>query len=611
MLIKSIKTRVFLLLTSTFFLCHCTTAVNSPEMTTPVLVPVPKTEKKKLASPYSKPTSSYLAQAKTQDGIEKQQSLLRAAGHLISEGKWRQGAAILTQTADLTPIQTDEKNLLLAQIDMIREHPQKALSKLAQITEQDELSLYHQVQYHELLAKAYTATNSPLDSVKERIKLEYLITDDEGQVNNRRALWLTLMHVPQPELATLAVKIPDQSVLQGWIQLALISQKYRDHSKSLLAALEQWQSHFSNHPGNNFLPNPLDSIANKMHDQPQQVALLLPLSGTLQGPGNAVYDGFMAAYKSNQRDTPINLKTYDTNKGDVAMLYQKAIDGGADYIVGPLTKSQAATVAALPHPVPTLLLNDSDIPIQENSYSFALSPANEAIQVAIRAKNKGYRRALIIAPGNAWGNEVRQAFIQQWQKSGGHVVDTLLYGSNDDLNMKMKDFLQISNSQKREKKIRELLGQKIQPVISRRQDFDMIFLLAYPSKARQIMPLLNYYYAGDVPIYATASVYGGSANPLKDKDLDGVIFCDIPWVFAHQAGSRNWPEQFNSYNRLYALGADSYTLATQLNQLILFPADEARTGEGILYLKPSQRIARVLEWGQFKDGLVHSLGETV
>ncbi|HFE0988205.1 TPA: penicillin-binding protein activator, partial [Legionella pneumophila] len=86
---------------------------------------------------------------------------------------------------------------------------------------------------------------------------------------------------------------------------------------------------------------------------------------------------------------------------------------------------------------------------------------------------------------------------------------------------------------------------------------------------------------------------------------------DMPWVFSHQMGTKNWPEQFNSYNRLYALGVDSYTLATQLNQLILFPADGSSDSTGILYLKPTQQVARVLEWGQFKQGLAHSLGDTV
>lgn len=48
-------------------------------------------------------------QAKNQQGIEKQQSLLLAAGRLISDGQWRQGTAILAQTSDLTPILKDEK----------------------------------------------------------------------------------------------------------------------------------------------------------------------------------------------------------------------------------------------------------------------------------------------------------------------------------------------------------------------------------------------------------------------------------------------------------------------------------------------------------------------
>jgi len=460
--------------------------------------------------------------------------------------------------------------------------------------------------FHELLAQAYRASDRPMESITERMKLEPLLTDEAGQKNNQRKLWLTLTHLSQAELNQ-QISVGNKSELQGWLQLSLIARKYRDNPKSLLAALDQWQQQFNNHPANTILPSPLDSVADKLVSQPKQVALLLPLSGPLQGPGTAIRDGFMAAY--HHADASMTVKTYDTNKGEATALYQSALNDGADYVIGPLTKPQVAAVAALPHPVPTLLLNDAAANAQDNSFSFGLSPTNEAVQVAIKARSKGYRKALIIAPGNEWGNEVTKAFTAQWQKQQGQVVDTFLYGAKDDLNKKMKNFLHITDGQQREKRIKELLGYNLQTTISRRQDFDMIFLLAYPSKARQIMPLLNYYYAADVPVFATASVYGGSANALKDKDLDGIIFCDIPWVFSHQMGARNWPEQFNSYNRLYALGKDSFSLASQLNHLMLFPADELDSGEGILYLNPSQQVARVLEWGQFKQGLAHSLGE--
>ena len=96
---------------------------------------------------------------------------------------------------------------------------------------------------------------------------------------------------------------------------------------------------------------------------------------------------------------------------------------------------------------------------------------------------------------------------------------------------------------------------------------------------------------------------------MKDRDVDGLIFCDMPWVFTHQMGSRNWPEQFNSYNRLYALGMDSYALTTQLNHLLLFPAMGISDKSGVLYLNSSQQIARILAWGQFKQGLAQQISD--
>ena len=603
MLIKLIKFRILFLLGSTFFLCQCTKPVNSSE---PVVV-----MKKKVASPFTMPTAEYLAMAKNQEGNEKQSLLISAAGRMISEGQWRQGSAILAHTNDLNVIQENEKKLLLAKVDMIRDKPKAALTRLVSIQDFNQLSTYYQIQYHELLAQAYRANAKYAESVMERIKLEPLLTDQESQINNKHSLWLVLINLPEAELTTLEAGSTENTELQGWVQLAQISRKYKDNSKSLLAALDQWQSHYNNHPGNQILPNPLDSIANKMISKPKKIALLLPFSGSLSGPGNAIREGFMAAYKANNDENSTQIKMYDTNKGDITNIYQEAIKDGAEYIVGPLTKSHVATVAAMNHPVPTLLLNDSDVALQDNSYLFGLSPTNEASQVATKARNKGYSRALIIAPKNEWGNEVVKAFTNQWNKSGGQVIDTYLYGSNDDFNKKMMQLLQVTDSQAREKRLKEVIGYTVQSTTSRRQDFDMIFLLAYPSKARQIMPLLKYYYAGDVPVYATSSVYSGSAKALKDKDLDGLIFCDIPWVFSHQMGTRNWPEQFNSYNRLYALGMDSYALATQLNQLMLFPADGSMGHNGTLYLKPSQQVARILEWGQFHQGLAHSLGDTV
>jgi len=117
--------------------------------------------------------------------------MLLAAGRLISEGQWRQGSAILAQTADLTPEQMSEKNLLLAKIDLIRDQPKSALNRLAKINETEMLSVYHQIQYHELFAQAHRSAGNKLEAINERITLETLLTDKKSQSNNRRNLWLT------------------------------------------------------------------------------------------------------------------------------------------------------------------------------------------------------------------------------------------------------------------------------------------------------------------------------------------------------------------------------------------------------------------------------------
>jgi len=558
-----------------------------------------------LASPYTMPASAYLALAQNQVGSERQALLMMAAGRYIYDGQWQQGTRILSQMGPLTDELASEKNLLLAKVDLIREQPNAAIAKLSEVREVSRLPIYYQVQFHDMLAYAYLATNRPVEAVVERIKLESLLPDETSKSNNRRALWLSLTSLSQPELNMLAAESSGQTLLAGWIQLAEISRKQYAGSEQMLAALEQWQARFPNHPANYILPRPLDRVKERLFSPPKHIALLLPVTGPLAGPGNAIKDGFMAAYEASGRRDRVTVRLYNANTPNITTLYQQAVADGADYIVGPLSKPQVAEVASFDHPVPTLLLNDVDGRTHGNAYQFGLSPTNEARQVAAKARKNGYTRALVIAPAGSWGDDVVNAFAAQWRAGGGRVVETLHYSPKDDLTSAVRNLLHVSASVDHKKPVK-LAPHEPMPVM-RRQDFDVIFLVAYPTKARQIMPLLRYYYAGDVPVYATSSVYSGSVNTMKDRDLDGIIFSDMPWVFAHQMGNRNWPEQFNSYNRLYALGMDSYLLSNQLNQLILFPALGVHDKSGVLYLSNGQQISRILVFGQFRQGVARPM----
>ncbi len=560
-----------------------------------------------IASPYTMPADTYIALANNHLGEEKQALLLLAAGRLVDEGAWQQAHHILTQITPESPLQSDKKSLLLAKIDLAKKHPKSALKKLASIRHTEQLPVYEKAQFHEALAHSYQSLNRPLESITERIKLDNILPDAVSRANNRRALWFALTTLPNAELRTLAIEAAPGSILHGWTALALIARKNPAYPDKMLADLETWQNTYATHPARALLPQSLDAIRGYLNKKPKQIALLLPLSGPLEGPGHAVQDGFMAALRAKGEVAKTTLRFYDTHRLPAASAYHRALSDGADYVIGPLSKANVATVAAMQHPVPTLLLNNINSRTQDNAYQFGLSPPNEARQVAVKARRAGHARALIIAPTGAWGNETLSAFTQEWRNLRGQVVETLQFNPHHtaELNDEIRGLLKAMPDDERKRQLKAIAKDpSMERTALRREDFDVIFLLAYPSNARQIMPLLRYYYAGKVPVYATSSIYSGTQNTMADRDLDTITFCDMPWVFKNPGvKQRDWPEGLNSYTRLYALGMDSYALGTALNSLLLFPALGTDNQTGALYLSLDHRISRILPFGQFEGGI--------
>jgi outer membrane PBP1 activator LpoA protein len=134
----------------------------------------------------------------------------------------------------------------------------------------------------------------------------------------------------------------------------------------------------------------------------------------------------------------------------------------------------------------------------------------------------------------------------------------------------------------------------------------MIYLIAELLAAEQIIPLLRYYYAGDIPLYALSQLYPARGVDQPNMDLNNVYFCDMPWVLdpSHEPQYLQqlrlqietiWPDSYSNNKKLYALGIDAYTIATKKLPLT------GATGD--LSLDQQQHIYRQLLWAQFKDGL--------
>ncbi len=326
----------------------------------------------------------------------------------------------------------------------------------------------------------------------------------------------------------------------------------------------------------------------------QPIALLLPLQGPLANIGQSVKQGFLAAAEENGSSS--NIILIDTSvESSIQAAYTAAIAKNAQIIVGPLLKPEVQSIASFQTKIPILALNylKADISTPPELYQFGLSPIDEAEQVTHLAWQNNKRSALIITANGNWGAQIGEAFAQQWQALGGTVVGQLALSENPaDITKQMRNFLHFK------------------PPHDRRTDFDVIFLASSPQIGRQVKPLLKFYFAGDIPVYATASIYSGICAKRFDKDLNQVIFCAAPWSLANNNVEPNLyqqlksasPERFSRNSKYYALGIDAFHIIQNLDVLKQSPQQTLQGATGILSLNNQHRIVRQLPCAQFRNG---------
>ena len=118
-----------------------------------------------------------------------------------------------------------------------------------------------------------------------------------------------------------------------------------------------------------------------------------------------------------------------------------------------------------------------------------------------------------------------------------------------------------------------------------------------------------------MPVFATSHVYAGSDDAGANRDLDGVEFCDAPWLFDAQPGLPSHaniaallPAASGSAARLFAFGMDAWNLVPYLDWLRAHPGSYLPGASGQLTADQFGRVRRVLIWAKFQNGLARPLG---
>lgn len=476
-----------------------------------------------------------------------------------------------------------------------------------------EISASQQVELSRLRAQAYEQQNNSLAAALELIQVARTAAGDAlNDLNDQ--IWRQLLKVDAERLV--AASLNNYGFYeQGWIELALSLAKQANLSTQR-DALMQWQQLWDSHPAYTNPPRSLAALLNADLLTPKRVLVALPFSGQLAEPARILSEGVNAAlYQRKANNLPVpELISLDTEQiSTAAELIAYAQQHRAEMIIGPLKGElidQLAAQTALP--IPVIAFNQTTYS-NPNIYTIDLSSDQDIAQVVERAVAEGHKRFAVITPAATWGQKALADYQQAIAQNEGEIAVVLQYQAGEDLSAQISRLLNTELSQNRYTEIRQILSQKVEFNERPRRDIDAILVTASARDARSIKPMLAFHFAGDYPVYASSHLYDGNPDPVRDIDLNGVQFPDLPWLLQPtsainlQLGSERSDTQ-SRLGRLYALGADAFTLYPFLRQLegsdeIFF---DGLTGR--LTLGSDKRVKRELVWAGFDQGIPVLLG---
>jgi len=513
----------------------------------------------------------------------------------------------LLQAAFQDPQQHLAIQILQARLSLQQGQPQRALTLLPMSSI---LPKPQQIEVYKLRAEAFLAAGYPLESAKTRVQLETFLSDEFALQLNQQATWEALSKLPLSSLRQLS-HAPLHPTLRGWIELAKISRSAQTDWQHLQENIFAWQQRYPQHPAAEVFARQLGIRQLELIQRPQHITILLPLTGQYASAAAAIRNGLMSAYYLYpDKNLRPKLTFLDTSNNAAAIwnYYRKAVELGADFIVGPFLKTAVNHLAQSSQlDVPTLTLNyaENAEKLTNNMFQFGLLPEDEARQAAEMAFRQGHRQAVSLTPDTHWGQRLAHAFSQRFNELGGKIVNAQTYvpGKND-FKRPIQKLLNIDQSYARKRQLQRLLRTRLKFIPYRRQDVDMIFMAATPQDARQLKPQFKFHYAGELPVYATSHVFSGQINKSIDRDLNEILYTDMPWMLAPEVALKKtfkkyWPEQ-QRLSRFYALGFDAYNLIPYLGQLKAKPYERFSGQTGDIYIDATQRLHRELLWAQFQ-----------
>ena len=423
-----------------------------------------------------------------------------------------------------------------------------------------------------------------LDAVSLRMDLTYNLPLNEGE-DNQTKLWLAVQNLTQNEIDELyQQQIP---LLNGWLTISGILRNQSLSIEQQLTVFENWRIENPNHPAALSPPQDFQIMSSIEDMAPKKIVLMLPMSGKLERASQAIVDGFFATFYNQKEARPqvsiINVDDYSNINDALAAANEKQ----PDVIIGPLQKNNVAQVGRLDLPYPVIALNQLDINLHpKNLYHFSLSAEDEIHELITFAKQEGATKAAILNIQDTWALKQSDEFRVAATKENITITSNQSYANTPKGRQDaIQKLLLIDESYARKRRIEQWTGTKVESIARSREDLDYVFYVGKLNDAKQIRPLIDFYFADKIPMLATSTLNDSEPDKsINPSDIERILFTEVPALTPNSTTLDVLPknQSSNILRRLQALGADSYLLANKYRLFTLLPSTKISANTGII-----------------------------
>ncbi|MCY4093821.1 MAG: penicillin-binding protein activator [Gammaproteobacteria bacterium] len=426
-------------------------------------------------------------------------------------------------------------------------------------------------------------------------------TDPNRQLRLNRLLWDLLVGIPYQHLTDLQNRV-DNPNLRGWLEIASLFNNSLSFA-SWRVAFDDWARRRPQHESAVWLQNRFQH-----GDQlPKRIAILLPQSGSdaYAQAARGIRDGWMLAYmvdkqRVDQRSLP-EFEFYDTVGKDPEQLILDAFAGGADHVVGPLSKDAVDSVRAVRAlPGSILMLNapnsfDNSRPDSVRYLAWAIE--DEALKMAQSLSKRDQVRCVVVYGNEPWMIRARAEFELNIA-SPTRVIAVNRISEFEQLTEDIGATIGIEESEQRREEIESLVQFPLEFQPRMNKEINSIVAFINSSQLEAVLESLRFHADRPLDIYVTDSAVRGKLTDLAN----GVQFTTDTWRIYDSELANTVSEYFDSNPNMasfYALGIDAYRFSNFWSEV---KVSKNIAGNGSRYrLESTGNFRRLPFWGVVQD----------